>query len=247
MAKAVPPDEETFVLKLTAKEHEFLREHFEGLEPATAAKLKPAPPKQGYQLTFDQLEDLAIHITGLVRAIPDAEAHRTINSIFRKVSDVMAVAAAEEAEADDDLKQVISLKKARDEEATENEAKETESFLNQLMAQSLATGLDKELMPPDTLPIDDLRTMAEELDIPNDLRRRLLDPGYRLTVADSMVLCKAVVGSLADDPSAESAELLRLLRDVSDDNPLEEMAKEVTKSSPRRKPVKKANKRGRKK
>jgi hypothetical protein len=242
MAKRLPPDEETFALVLTAKEHQFLREHFEGLEDATAACLRPAPPKQGYRLTFDQLEDLAIHVTGLIRALSDAEAHRTINGIFRKVSNVMAVAAAEEAEADQDLKEVISRKRARDEQATEREAKETEQFIDQLMTQSLATGLHDELMPADALHMEDLRSMADELPISDDLRRRLRDPGYRLTVADSMALCKAVVGSLADDPSAESAEMLRHMRDMSEDNPLEEMAKETLKPKSRRKPAKKGRK-----
>ena len=223
MAKALPPDEETFALRLTPKEHAFLREQRDGLEESTAACLKPPPPKQGYQLTFDQLEDLAIHITGLVRALPDAEVHRLINGIFRKVSDVMAAAAAAETGADDDLKQVISLKKARDSRATDNEAKQTERFLDELMANSRASGVEHDLLPQGALSLDELRAMAEDLPLPANLRRRLRDPDYELTVADSMTVCKAVVGSLAEDPSAESAELLRQMRDMSDANPLDEL------------------------
>jgi hypothetical protein len=237
MARQLPPDEETFALKLTSKEHAFLRGQLEGLEESVAACLKPAPREQGYLLTFDQLEELAIHLTGLVRALPDE--HRLINGIFRKVSDAMAVAAAQEAGADEDLKQVISLKKARDARATESEAQETERFLDELIANSRAKGMQNDVLPADAFSLDELRTMADELELPPELRRRLRDPAYRLTVADSMAVCKAVVGSLADDPCAESADLLRHLRDMSETAP-DEAPRPRTSTKP-------AKKRGKKK
>src|SRR5262245_10633738 len=100
MAKATrQPAEDRYPLKLTAKERQRLMDDLEGLEAGTVAVLKGTPKTASFQLTFDQLEDLAYHLTDLVRMSPLSERELPAG-MFKKISEAMRIAAAEELDED---------------------------------------------------------------------------------------------------------------------------------------------------
>jgi hypothetical protein len=107
---ATQPADETFPLKLTAAERACLVRDLEALEPGTYDAIQNTPSKQPFQLTFDQLEDLAWAVTAAVRTVP-RESRSTHDSLFRKITEAMRLAA--EAEEDDDLKHVLAVRKQR--------------------------------------------------------------------------------------------------------------------------------------
>jgi hypothetical protein len=111
MAKSRQPAEDVYALKLTARERAFLLAQSDELEASVVACLQEMAPKAPLQLNFDQLEELAFHVTALVGEAPVEK----IDPIFRKISDGMrALAALEQEAGGDELRQVISIQKERE-------------------------------------------------------------------------------------------------------------------------------------
>jgi len=209
MSKTQPED--TFPLKLTAKERHLLATDPGGLEPDTAARLGEKMPKSGFALTFDQLEDLAMHVTDLMQASSQPKTRQAFDALFHKVSGAMRLAADME-QGDEDLKSVISLQHARAVQSTTKEAAETRAHLDNLTDSLTSRGLIDATDIP--IPPKVVRKLIKTLPVPDELRQRALAKHYQPTSRDALDLCRAAVQMLAADPSEESAQLLHRFRQL---------------------------------
>jgi hypothetical protein len=235
MSNSQSQTEETFPLKLIAKERQLLVSNSGGLEPDTAARLREKMPKSGFALTFDQLEDLAIHVTDLMQASPQPKTRQAFDALFRKVSGVMRLAAQQE-QGDEDLKSVISLQQARAVQSTAAEAAAAHTHLDNLADSLTSHGLIDATGIP--IPTKVVRKLIKNLPVPDKLRQRVLAKDFQPTGRDALDLCRAVVQLLAEDPSEENAQLLNSFRQLPLDSDPE---LRLTESAPRKGKARPAN------